>query len=309
MNGLTNGQAQEYNRDKKVQTYFTTNASKVSSYAPLNDQFEDFEDHVSNVESLVPRKTVNNTGIATAKKLKKSEAASFWSSICNKGRAYALGIHDEALAADLKRSRSAILKLKDGDVLPFCTHVNDTLSPLVGNADFDNYGITAAVLTSGMTIASDFKNLIGAPGEARADKTAADQELNETFGKLRLNVEQFVLLMSHFESSDPDFLNGFNAVNVIDDIGVHHNGIQGFVKSKSDGSPIVDATILHNSNGKSANGKSATSDLLGFYNLIKLKPGLNSFDVSAPGKKTLSSVIKILKGQTLEVDFQMENGE
>ena len=157
--GLTREQTQEYNKYKKMLQFFTNtdNAPIVATYPPLDTEVGEFEDNVEDVEELLPKKVVNNKGITDEKDLRKEKVAEYWfSNVLSKSKAYAFKVKNTELAVKLSNSQSDIEEMRDGDVQPFCKGVKDDLTPLLADAVFILYGVDAAALTAGMTLADGF---------------------------------------------------------------------------------------------------------------------------------------------------------
>jgi hypothetical protein len=302
--GLTKEQTQEYNKYKKMEAFFgtTDNTTIIATYVPMETEVGEFGDNVEDVEETLPAKVADNKGITDEKDLRKEKVAEYWySNVLSKSKAYALKVKNTELSVKLSKTAAEIADMRDGDVQPFCTGVKTDLTPLLLIAEFIPYGVDEAALTLGMTKANDFKDYIGKTKGENAKKTVAGENIDLDFTKLRDNNVQFRLLNEHFKESYPDFYKGFIAIDVEDDIGIHHSGLEGVVTKKEDGSPIPDAVIKNVTKNKLTG-----CDLLGHYRLIKQMAGLAEIEVSAPGRKTIKLVVTIKRGKIVEMNFEME---
>lgn len=305
IDGLTKEQTQEYNKYKKMEQFFgvPANVTLINTYTPMKNEVGEFKQNIIDVGDLLPKKSVDNKGITDEKDLRKLNVANYWfSNVLSKAKAYAFKVKNTELAVKVDFSQSEVEELRDGDVQPFCLGVKNVLSPLIGDAIFDTYGIDAPALTAGMTTADDFKAYIGKTKGANADKTVAGGNIGLEFTQLRENNNQFDLLIEHWKTLNPDFYNGYQAINVEDDIGIRHTGIEGNVTKKSDGTPLKDAVIKN-----LTKNKAVKSGLTGFYSLIKQMPGDCEIEVSLPGYKTIKVIVKMKRGKILDMDFQLEN--
>ena len=227
---------------------------------------------------------------------------SIGSAMCfRKSKAYAFKVKNTELAVKLNYSQAEIEDLRDGDVQPFCKGVKDVLTPLLADVIFMTYGVDGTALTTGMTKADEFKDYIGKTKDANTEKTVAAGSIDLEFTQLRENNVQFRLLVEHFKTSHPDFYNGFIAVDVEDDIGIRHTGLEGNVKKKSDGTPLKDAVIKN-----LTKNKAVKSGLTGFYSLIKQMPGDCEIEVSLTGYKTIKKIMKLKRGKIIDQDWEME---
>jgi hypothetical protein len=254
------------------------------------------------VGDLLPKKSVDNKGITDEKDIRKLKVADYWfSNVLSKAKAYAFKVKNKELAVKVDFSQSEVEELRDGDVQPFCLGVKNVLTPLIGDVIFDTYGIDAPVLNAGMTTADDFKAYIGKTKNANADKTVAGGSIGLEFTQLRENNDQFDLLIEHWKTSNPDFYNGYQAINVEDDIGIRHTGIEGTITKKSDGTPLKDVVIKN-----LTKNKAVKAGLTGFYSLIKQMPGECEIEVSLAGYKTIKKIVKMKRGKILDMDWEME---
>ncbi|GEM_PF-5368568 len=303
IDGLTKEQTQEYNKYKKMFEFFDEHSAQVGTYPPLQDEVTEFNKNIGDVEDLLPKKTVDTRGITDEKEVRKTKVAEYWfSKVLSPAKAYALKVRNTDLAVNLRRSISDIEEMRDGDVQPYCKQINDALTPLLPDPGFVPYGITAMTLSDGMQVANDFKDYIGKAKDENTKKTVAGGNIDLEFTELRNNNVQFRLLMEHFKTSDADFYSGFQAVDVEDDIGIRHSGIEGIIKSKSDGSPINGAVIKN-----LTKDKATKSDLTGVFSLIKQMPGNSEFEITAPGKKRIKFIHKVKRGRIDELNFEMED--
>lgn len=204
------------------------------------------------------------------------------------------------LADNLNFTEPKIVALLDGDVKTTIAQINTLITDnLLPNPDFADYGITPAILTAGAAKAQEFTDSIGVVGAIDAGKSAAGTAVIAKIHDLMEDSDILELLMRNFITSDPDFYNGFLAANVVDDIGVHHTGIEGTIETADD-TPIKGALFTC-----VELGKSKTSDIVGHYAAIKMKPGTYTFTVTHPLYHSKSEVIKIKKAKIITKDWTM----
>lgn len=300
MEGLTQEQEQEVNRDKKVQAYLGNNQSVVDTFLPLKNKQTTLNGHLTDLTNLIPGKLPTTKGITTGKAAKKKAVGVYYESVCGVCRAYLIEKNNTALAINFNITERKIIGLPDNDVLGLITELNHFITnDMLPNADFADYGITALTLTDGLTLATDFNNAIGQAPSRDAEKTATGKAIADMIDLIKADVDSIDLLVRNFITSNKDFYNGFQAANKIDDIGVHHSGIRGEVEATG-GAVVKNAVIAC-----AALNKSTQSDLLGHYELIKMKPGTYEFTCSHPDFATQTKVITIKKGRIIEVDWKL----
>lgn len=305
INGLTKEETQEYNKYKKMQDFFkkSENEEITNTYDPMKDEVAEFNDNIKDVENLLPEKMAKNEGTTTEKDVRKNTVAEYWfTNVLSKSKAYAFKVKNTELGKKVSLTKSQLLDMRDGDLQPFCKGIQDTLTPFLTNTKYMTYGVTATTLSDGMKVANDFKEYIGKTKEENSRKTVASNSIKLDFDALRANNIQFRLLIAHFKESNPDYYNGFAAVDVEDDIGVRHTGIDGKVVNKLDGSALHGAVILN-----VTQNKKTKTDLLGEYELIKQKPGDCEIEVTFAGKKKITKIVKMKRGKIIDMDFEMED--
>lgn len=299
MTGLTQDQEQEVNRDKKVQDYLNLKQTVVDSYPPLLIKQGKLGTYLDELNQLIPGKIPTTKGITTTKSGQKKEVGTFYEGVCGVCRAYCLEKGDLALADNFKITKAKIVDLPDNDVLPLIEGLNKMITNnLIPEPDFADYAIDANTLTTGYDLAKDFNKSIGLAPAVDANKTSTSDAIEEKITQLKTTIDSIELLVRNFITSNKDFYNGFQAVNKIDDIGVHHTGIRGEVESAN--GQIKQATITC-----VQLNKTTTTDLLGHYELIKMKPGTYEFTCAHPDFTTQTRVIKVKRGRIIEVDWKL----
>ncbi len=297
---LTNEQEQEYNRAVKVSQYFAVNQTKVDAFLPLKNRVLKLNTNISELITIAQGKLPITSGITKSKATLKKAVGTYYEQVCGVSRAFCIEKSMIELADNLNFTERKILGLLDGDVKSTIAQINTLIADnLLPNPDFADYGITPAILTAGAAKAQEFTDSIGVVGAVDAGKSAAGTAVIAKIHDLMQDSDLLELLMRNFITSDVDFYNGFIAANVVDDIGVHHTGIEGTIET-ADETPIKGALFTC-----VELGKSKTSDIVGHYAAIKMKPGTYTFTVTHPLYHSQSVVIKIKKGKIITKDWTM----
>jgi hypothetical protein len=295
---------QEYQRNKEVRAYFriTANQTKVNADTPLKDRQTDFETHLQEFEDLMPGKDITTTGITSGKEDLQKQVATLYAPICKRTLSYAKRYGHTELAANMNFNKSKILNLADGEVFAFATATNGYITDpaVMGDLLFAPYNVTPAMLTAALGVATAFKDSIGQAGSTSAGVTALIASLKAKDVELDEDIDDFEDLMSPYETSDPDFFNGWRAAKVINNIGYNHSGIEGIVTNAS-GVPQKDVRVECLQNNK----KVDLSDLVGHFEIRNFIPRLYEFKFSHPtlGEKTI--VAKIERGRVLTLNVQL----
>ena len=295
--GLTVIQAQELTRADKADIFFDHKKDVYDAFVPFKNEVTDFRLNLTGLKGVLHKKNVVTTGITTDKNTLKHDVAEMAALICRKTRAFALKMKDDQLAAQTNYFEDRIFRMRDTELLPWVTSLVNIITPLLPNAEFTPYGVTAGALSNLAAKAKEFDGLIGKAPEMESHATEGDNEINEWIKKLRANYEQFDLLIDEFAEKDPEFVQGYHINSSVDKIGVRHTGIQGIVKAK-DGEGIGGAVIkLRGSHYETK------SDLFGNYRLEKVRAGDYIIDVTADSYEPATLIHHISKGKIDDHDF------
>ena len=294
---------QEYQRNKELRNYFKipANQAKVDLDLPLKDRQTSFEAHLQEFENLLPGKEVITTGITSGKKVLKSDVAKLFAPICKRTFSYANKYSKFDLKANMNFSKRKILNMADGDVFPFAEATQQKITiEAVPDPQYAPYNITPAMLAAAMLKAKAFRDSIGEAGSVVAGTHAVVVALENKNLEIHTDVDDYTDLMTSYEDNDPDFFNGFLAAKVVNDIGLHHSGIEGTVTGP-DGNPLKDVTVECVQNDK----KKDKTDVVGHYEIKNFIPDNYEFKFThaVHGEKII--VVKIERGKVKTVDVQM----
>jgi hypothetical protein len=96
---LTQTQAREYNRFKKLGLFLEAEGTVYSSFIPFATEAINFGNNFEILENLIPDKTENATGVTTDKTTLMHQVATSLALVCRKTRSYALRFDQPQLAA------------------------------------------------------------------------------------------------------------------------------------------------------------------------------------------------------------------
>jgi hypothetical protein len=266
---------------------------------PFAEEVTSFGNNFENLEQLIPGKTENGTGITTDKTTVKREVATSLALVCRKTRAYALRFDLPELAAQTNTFNDKIFRMKDADILGYATSMVNLLTPLLTEANYIPYGITAASLAAITEQANSFNGLIGVAQQSDSGNTIANTAIDEAIDELRTNITHFDLLVDEFETENPGFVQGYHINSAVDNVGIRHSGIEGTVRN-SNGQALFNATVE-----LEGTTKKAVTDLLGRYRLDRVIPDDYLVNVSANGYTPQQLLHHISRGKMDELDFHL----
>ena len=295
--GIPQELEQEYNRNKVVKKYFADNQTKVDAYGPLKTAQTTFTNHLGEFEELIPGKDVTTKGITEDKDSIRLTIATTYAPYCLNTRAFAIRYGLTDLAANMNFTETKIMRIADGELQPFVVAINKFITDdALPDPNFAEYEIDATALADGLTLANKFKTRIGKASSVDDAVTAVIQDLIDKNDDLRDDVTNFTLLMSRYKTTDKNFFNGFEAAKKIDDIGVHHAGIEG--TCTKNGNPLKDVTVTCVQFPK----KIDKTDVIGHYELMNIRPGSYEFTFTHATEGSKTIIIKIERGKIKTVD-------
>lgn len=293
-------QSREYTRCTKLSQFLNQNTIVYSAFQPFADEATDFNANVTTFTNLIQDKNGDNTGITADKTALKHSIADALGLVCRKTYSYALISNNLQLAAQVNTRADKIFKMRDADILGYAMQIGQVITPLLTDPDYMKYGVTAAQLTAIGTDATNFNNMIGKADVANSGNTIANAAIDKIIDALRLNIKHMDLLVDEFEATNPQFVQGYHLNSEVDNTGIRHSGVEGYVRTKTGG--VI-------SNAKVALGnttKYAVTDLLGYYHIDRARPDDYMVECSATGYTTQSKMHHISRGKTDEMDWEME---
>ena len=295
---LTNDQSREFNRFKKLDTFFDGQGEVISTYPPFQQEVVSFHDNFTTLEGFIPGKNATGTGITTNKTTLKQDVANRLAIICTTTKAYALKNGNQLLAAEMNFRANEMFKLKDADFLPFVLHIQSLITPLLTDVNYTPYGITGDILTAIVDDAQTFNGLIGQADVETSGNTVANENIDAAIKELQNNIVQFDLLVDNFLATNPGFVSGYHINSAVDNTGVRHSGVEGIVTAN--GQPVAGAHVKI-----VGTTKSIAADLYGHYSIIRVPTGDYTIEVQANGFPVKTFVIHINRGRVSTLNFDL----
>lgn len=172
-------QSREYNRTKKLQKYLGETTTVYENYEPFAEETVDFNTNSKSFEDLIPDKNYTGTGITTDKTGLKHKVSDALELVCKKSYSYALKYNNPQLAALVNTTADKIFKIKDASLQGFVTTIIEAVTPLLADANFMKYGITADQLKAIAANANTFNSLIGAASVTDSENTVANTAIDK----------------------------------------------------------------------------------------------------------------------------------
>ena len=291
---LTNYQLEEYRRFKTLKEWFALppNFAIYTTYAPFAAEVGTYTANFAILDALVPNKDVVTEGITADKLALKHQGANTLAVIMDKTRAYALHYNFAALAAQMQTNAGDIFQTNDEDYQAYFISITNSINTTaMPDPNYAQYGVAAGDITAVLAIATSFNTLIGQAKNLASTATAANTDINAAIKTLRTSITQFDLLIGHFLQTNTDFVIQYNINSAVDNSPIRHTGIEGIIRDGATTNPLSGVTVkLLGTN------KSAITDLMGHYSIIRVKTGDYQVECSYPGRTTQTHVFHIRRG-------------
>ena len=303
--GLTKDQRQELDAHIATDLMFGKFPLQVADYEPLKEEVPLHKAHIDAINALLPEKMKNTVIITETKNENRLALENKYKTICDITLAFANKTENNGLAAAMKLGSTNIHSVADLNFKVTIENINTAITPIIADVEYVKFGITALMLSKGLTDATAFLASLGSNRQAVESVSVATLAVEKLFIPLRGDKTYIDLTMQYFNpiggiQPDEKFYNSITSSLMINQLAHTHTLLDGHVyfmdgteKKVIKGAQVKNVTT----------GKLAVSDLLGYYNLAKFRGGVFEFEISAPGYKTITVVITIVMGKHLTMDF------
>ena len=149
---------------------------------------------------------------------------------------------------------------------------------------------------------SAYENTIGTTGAAQTHKTEGTKGIDAVMIPIDKSLALIdKLIVSSYTASQPDIVKEYLANRALDKLPTHHSGISINITDAETGADLEGAILA-------VNGKTATSDIDGMAEIIKITPGTYNLSVTLASYAPQTSKTVIEKGKVTEIEIQMAKG-
>lgn len=176
-------------------------------------------------------------------------------------------------------------------------NIRDALSDNI--ASMDSVQLTDADVANVSEAIMAYENTIGTPGAAQTHKTEGTKAIDAVMVPIDKSLALIdKLIVSSYTASQPDMVKEYLANRVLDKLPTHHSGLSIHITDAETGADLEGAILA-------VNGKTATSDIDGIAEIIKIMPGTYNMSVTLADYVTQTTKIVIEKGRVTELDVKM----
>jgi hypothetical protein len=234
--GFTRLQHTLYMRAEKIIKYLRNHQPLVDTFLPLQAKQPQLESKISALDLPVGTKSEDTLGNTTEKNNAKKAVSTHYKRACSLARSFCIDTNNAQMAANLRITKTQLMRLPDGEVLSIVLQINKWIGSLLPDPAFAQYGITASTLSDGLALARHFDSYVGSTANIKAARSVAGKEIKTLFKKIKNDIERIEMHMDHFVLTNAQFYNGFHAAKKLDNLGIRHNILHG--KATLDGQPL-----------------------------------------------------------------------
>lgn len=214
--------------------------------------------------------------------------------------AYATAEEDPILQEKAKYSYSDLFKLKDDELTLIVQNLHNDANTIV--ASLENYGVTAATLTSLQNLIEEYSDTVSAPRNAAAQRKAYGTQLKTLFKEVDdILKKQLDKLAVQFKTTQPEFYNTYKNNRKIINAPTSSTQVKGIVVDSVTSLPLYNAEVA-----VPDSEYVTTTGLDGKFTLKIPIPGIYTLLVTLEGYQTLEVPnVEISLGQTTNLELQM----
>ena len=270
-----------------------------ATYGPFAKRYSKFKVHFAQFEQEAVNKNKSSIGSATKGGMKKSIAKRGGLYLGLTGD-YATDINDEILRLQTKFSETDIIKMMEGDILPFiqsiCLKVFTT--DLMTNIAFKEYEITELQISTLLADAILYNSKIGNVNSDDNSSSVANDILDDIIDLIHLDFDSMDITVKTFEEKNSEFVYGYHKNKALIKFGTRHEGIAGVVRKKGVLQPDAFVGVVNSD-------KSTTADSEAKY-LMYLVPGLYKIQAKNADGDFQEKDIEVTYRTMGDVDFDLE---
>ena len=282
---------------KNVLGFLIKNSDVWKTFARLGSQVKLFGSQNSELDKYINQQTQTSKGYTGDKKAILASLIFNTVTAARKALVYAIDQNNEVLTQLFSVQSSDIARLPMNVALSAIQNIYDAMNPLADA--LESYNVSTddlAAIDQGIVA---FKEAQPGTGNARASRKAGTKGIKTTITSIDFTLGVMDDLIIH-GVANPELVNEYRNNRKIDTLGVHHTGIVATINDAVSGAPVAGVKMEI-----AALGKSATSNLEGVAEIIKMKPGLYEVTFSAKGFVAQTLVLKIDRGVKLQASVNL----
>ena len=196
--------------------------------------------------------------------------------------------------------KSDFLSISETKAYTQIKNIRDALSANI--ASMASVQLAAADVTAVNAAITAYQNTIGTTGAAQVHKTEGTKAIDAVMVPIDKSLAIIdKLIVSSYTATKPDMVKEYLANRAIDKLPTRHSGLSIHLTDAETGADLEGAILA-------VNGKTATSDIDGMAEIVKIMPGTYNLSVTLASYAPQTSKTVIEKGKVTEIEIQMAKG-
>ncbi len=270
-----------------VWTSFTRLVTEINNFVALNNSLSTYlQQHQADIKGVTQAK---NDAFMSMVNIVVNKSA--------KAYVWAVDTANANLAQIFDVQKSDFIHAPETRAYNQIKNIRDALSANI--ASMASVQLTAADVTAVNAAITAYQNTIGTTGAAQTHKTEGTKAIDAIMVPIDKSLAIIdKLIVSSYSATKPDMVREYLATRVLDKLPTRHSGISINITDAETGADLEGALVA-------INGKTATSDIDGIAEIIKITPGTYNMSVTLANYTTQILKTVIEKGKLTELDVKM----
>lgn len=272
---MTTKQENKLSMYETVLELFSNNPAIVALILAFANAATSFTNKVSLLQAQVALQTAIITGVAAAKKTRKTALIDQMLFIIGALRAFAKATADDELFNFVNYKRYKLNAQADTVLTQLANSIRDKANLHLG--PLADYGITPGVMAAYQTAINDYALFVPKPRTARVSKKTVTKNIKDLIKEIdELLDDELDALAFQFKTTQADFYNNYLSSRIIIDLGSTTAKVRGTIKNAED-VPLVGAKFYITLTGQNQKVAEASAVTGGKYGIANLLP--NDYDL------------------------------
>jgi len=269
---------------------FARLATEIENFASLNNSLSNYlQQHQADIKGVT--QTKNGAFMAMVNSIVNKAAKAY---------VWAVDSSNANLMQVFDVQKSDFLHISETKAYNQIKNIRDALNDNI--ASMESVQLTEEDVAMVNEAISAYENTIGTTGAAQTHKTEGTKGIDAVMIPIDKSLALIdKLIVSSYTASQPDIVKEYLANRALDKLPTHHSGISINITDAETGADLEGAILA-------VNGKTATSDIDGIAEIIKVKPGTYNMSVTLADYATQILKTVIEKGKVIELEVKMAKG-
>jgi len=266
---------------------FARLATEIDNFVSLNNSLSNYlQQHQADIKGVT--QTKNDAFMAMVNIIVNNAAKAY---------VWAVDRANASLMQIFDVQKSDFLSISETKAYNQIKNIRDALSANI--ASMESVQLAEEDVATVNEAITAYENTIGTTGAAQAHKTEGTKGIDAIIIPIDKSLALIdKLIVSSYTASQPDMVKEYLANRTLDKLPTRHSGLSIHITDAETGADLEGAILA-------VNGKTATSDIDGMAEIIKIMPGTYNMSISLASYATQTIKTVIEKGKVTELDVKM----